>query len=321
MSIRLSDPNNWNRSSTNRWCDLIELHCLYSDDHFYSSADALEIVFFKTEELDEAEEAVVHAEVSDNRSLCVEDIFENLRMRKNALGELYPFKVERNTIETQNDNVMNEKPLYIFLLLCSNLCFVDRENVDKLTREFEKCSYYAMKSLVSNIYQIDIFGTSRTNSLFVGNVRERIRKLAELLNTRTTTTFDGDKRFDAPSGDAGIDIVAFAPIDSEAFLPLIMAQCACSYDKWKSKQYEINEDKWNKVFDNLAPYIKMMFVPFLWRENNGEFLNKTEITTCLIDRLRLIQLLYQGDDYDCYMKDLISFIELNKLNILVSDDN
>lgn len=315
MSIRLTDPSNWKRSSTNRWCDLIELHCLYSEDHFCSSADALEIVYFKSEEVDDEEEQETHAELVDNRSQYIEDLFFNMRMRQDTLKDEYPFEVTKDTIKTKNEDSMKKMPLYVFLLLCSNLCFVDGTTRDKLTKEFEICSYYAMKALVSERYNIQIFGTSRIGSIFKGNVRERIKKLAELLNTRTSTTFEEDRRYDAAGGDGGIDLVAYLPIDKESFIPLIVAQCACSYDKWRSKQYEISEDIWYKVFDNLAPYIKMMFVPFFWRENTGIFLNKTEINTCLIDRLRLIQLLLQDSYYDHYMQELIDFLEKNQLDI------
>lgn len=314
MSIRLKDPSNWKKSSTNRWCDLIELYCLYKEDHFCSSEDALEIVYYKSEEYCEIEKAECHAETSDIKIRFVEDLFLNLQMRKNILGELYPFEVTRNTIELSAIDVMEENSIYVFLLLCSNLCFVDKPTQDKITKEFEICSYYAMKKLISDKFSVHVFGTSRVGSIFEGNVRQRIEILAKLLNTRTSFTFAEDKRFDVPGGDAGVDIIAFSTIDNESFIPLIMAQCACGYDDWKSKQYEINEDIWNKVFDNLAPYIKMMFVPFMWRENNGEFLNKTEISTCLVDRLRLMQLLYKETDYKEYSVELTNFIKDNGLD-------
>ena len=158
-----------------------------------------------------------HSEREDDYNSKMEDLFRYLNYRENELGDLYPFKVSKDTIETKYEDCIKSCPIYIFLLLCSNLLFVTKSDQDVLTKEFEICSFYSMKKLVSDLYQTHIFGTSRVDNIFSGNARERIEKLANMLNTRTTRTFKEDRRYDVPGGDAGLDIVSFASLDSESF--------------------------------------------------------------------------------------------------------
>ena len=46
----------------------------------------------------------------------------------------------------------------------------------------------------------------------------------------------------------------------------------------------------------MPPYTEYMFVPFFCRNAAGKFEHPTTITTCLIDRLRLIKLLELHED-------------------------
>ena len=297
----------------------MELHCLYGQDHFCSAEDAKEIVYFK--QVDQEDELREHSEREDKNSRFIEDLFRYLRYRENELGDLYPFKVANDTIETKYDDCIKSCSLYVFLLLCSNLLFIKKSVQDAITKEFEICSFYSMKEMVSDKYQTHIFGTSRVDDVFDGTVRERIEKLADMLNTRTTFTFKENERYDVTSGDAGLDIVSFATLDAESFSPLIMAQCACSYDDWGNKQNDINEAKWGHIFESIAPYMKFMFVPFFLRNNTNDFLNKTEIYTCLYDRLRIIKIIADIDTYNDYCMELETFIRNNQLDTVNSWDS
>lgn len=312
MAIKLKDPSGWKRSSMNRWCDLVELHCLYGQDHFCSTEDAKEIIYFK--QVDQESELREHSEKEDKINGFIEDVFRYLRYREKELGNLYPFKVTNDTIETKYDDCIKSCSIYIFLLLCSNLLFIEKSNQDAITKEFEICSFHSMKEMVSDKYQTHIFGTSRVDDVFNGSVRERIEKLADMLNTRTTSLFRENERYDVSGGDAGLDIVSFATLDSESFSPLIMAQCACSYDDWEKKQNDINEAKWGHIFESIAPYMKFLFVPFFWRKNTNTFIDKTEIYSCLFDRLRIMKIMADIDTYNDYCIEVETFIRNNQLD-------
>jgi len=263
MGITLKDPSDWRRNDYSRWSDLIEIHCLFHSDHYLTVDDARGIIFYKTESLEDEleDDDSSHAEQSDRKSLIIEDIFSVLKQRMNLIGGDYPFIVGKDSIELCSDAGEKKYNTYKFLLLCSNLLFLTRSDRDKVTKEFEVCSYYAMKSLLPQTFKTYIFGTSRVDSVFTGTVRARVEKLAELLHSSTTDDFNIDSRYDVSGGDAGLDLVSFVPLDDEAFVPLVLGQCACSYTEWNSKQFDLDPDKWKGRIKGIPSFIRMMFVP------------------------------------------------------------
>ena len=78
--------------------------------------------------------------------------------------------------------------------------------------------------------------------------------------------------------------------DNNPFIPISFAQCACSYEEWSDKQHSVHIDKWRKRIEGLAPYIQFTFVPFYCRDAGGAFENKTNISSCLIDRYRILEI-------------------------------
>ena len=279
-------PSNKVTSNHNRMCDYIELKCLTSQDRIVSKDDV--IAWFNEES--ENDGAENHAELSDKKTAKVESYFEQISFRAKEVGDNYPFAYDDDCL-IANDIYSLEQLQYIVLLLSSNLTVFDKSSAQLLTAYFEEyCLPYFCCLVPAKAYSY-VFGTSRSDGEFKGNLRSRIERLAEILNAQTTKSFDNDPKYDVPAGDGGLDLISILKIDEATHLPVALGQCTCSYDKWEIKQIEISQERWRSRIDPLAPISQFMFVPFFCRDAGGTFENPTMITTCLIDRMRILKLL------------------------------
>ena len=267
----------------NRWCDYIELICLTCKDEIITKDDIISLIL--EEHNDSGEEE--HSNNYDKISADVERVFEHIRYRSEAIDEFYPYNYESGCLALKN-NFSEENIQYIILLLCSSIVFMDKSSSTITTKYFEEYCLQIFRYFVSKDSEVYVFGTSRENKKFVGNLRTRIELLAKCFNSETTKTFDNDQQFDVSAGDEGIDLVAFNHIDEASHIPIALGQCTCSYLKWEIKQEEINQDAWTQKIMPIAPFGKYMFVSFFCRNASGKFENPTTITTCLIDRLRIL---------------------------------
>lgn len=281
----------WSKNDINRWADYVELLCLYNDDHLISRDDILDrFLDGDVEELSRGESD--HSAKYDRLVAVIGNYYEIIEYRKNTHPEYYPFDLEDRQCITLKTNLSVKQMHYIFLLLCSSICFMDKSSLQKMTHIFEKYCRPIMKCLMPIGAQTELFGTTRNEGVFVGNLRTRIEKLADLLGAQTTKSMDRNERYDRiPAGDAGLDIVSYVKLDNASHIPLALGQCACSYEKWKEKQYSISRDEWTACIDPLAPFWQYMFVPFFCRNAAGRFEEETKIHTCLIDRQRILSIL------------------------------
>lgn len=287
LQDKLLKTPNWSKNNgLNRWCDYIELRCLCSQDKMITKDDV--IIWFNGEEDEDGSEN--HSGIADRREHQVETMFEQINYRHSAILLFYPFEYEDGCLSIKAS--LDKKNLqYIVLLICSSISFLDKSSSSKMTKYFEEYCVTIFKYLVSSDAEVYLFGTSRSGELFSGNLRSRIEKLAEAIGAQTTKTFDSDPQFDVPGGDEGLDLVAFNKIDKATHIPLAFGQCTCSYLEWNIKQEEIGQDTWKQKIEPLPVYSQYMFVSFFCRNANGKFENPATITTCLIDRLRIIRLI------------------------------
>lgn len=283
----------------NRWCDYIELRCLYGKDKIVTKDDVLSL-FIEGED-DSGEEC--HSGNFDKKSAQIDVIFEQIRYRSEAIPKFYPFNYSEGCLNAKNKFNANNMQ-YIMLLMSSCIAFMDESSRTSITKYFEEYCLPIFKYLVSSDSEVHIFGTSKNSNFFVGNLRVRVQKLAECFNAQTTKTFDVDPKYDVAGGDAGIDLVAFNKIDEASHIPIALAQCTCSYTNWEIKQESVNMESFTQKIMPVAPFGQYMFVSFFCRNATGKFENPTTITTCLIDRLRIIKLidrhqeLYDYIDFD-----------------------
>ena len=282
---------NWSKEHINRWADYIEFCCLYMDDHFISQDDVLDL--FCDEDPEELKRGETeHSAKYDSLIAVIKNYYEIIQYRNCVHREYYPFEIEDGQSISLKKTLTEKHLHYIFLLLCSNICFMDKTSMQKITHAFEKYCQPLMKRLVPADARTELFGTTRDVSIFGGNLRSRIEQLAACLGAQTTKTMDADPKYDRiKAGDAGLDIVSFLKLDEASHIPVALGQCTCSYDKWIEKQESINWDTWRARIDPLAPFWRFMYVPFFCRTASGMFEQPSEIHTCLIDRQRILALL------------------------------
>lgn len=281
----------WSKNNINRWADYIELLCLYGTDHLVSKDDVLNVYFDgNSEELQRGE--TEHSAKYDKLVSTIGNYYEIIKYRNKTHEQYYPFNMEDNQCISLKSNLNGNHMQYIFLLLCSSICFMDSSSMQKLTHSFERYCQPIMEILVPKDAKTQLFGTSRENGQFSGTLRKRIEQLANYLGAQTTKALDKEEKYDrAKAGDAGLDIVSYLKLDDASHGPLALGQCTCSYDDWKDKQTSIDYDTWRARIAPLPPYCRYMYVPFFCRNASGKFENPTDIHSCLIDRQRILNIL------------------------------
>lgn len=281
---------NWSKYDINRWADYIELRCLYNDDHLLSKDDVLDLFYDEADDWQRGE--MEHSARYDQLATIIGNYFEIISYRTARHNNAYPFNVEDRQCITLMGQLTERHLHYIFLLLCSSICFMDRSSLQKITLLFEQYCHPIMKLLMPPDAQTELFGTARDPGPFSGDLRSRIRQLAELLGAQTTKVLDDDTRYDRiRAGDAGLDIVSVLKLDDTSHIPFALGQCTCSYENWVDKQRSIDQDTWRARIDPIAPFWRFMFVPFFCRNASGRFERPTDIHTCLIDRQRILTIL------------------------------
>ena len=137
--------------------------------------DALDDVENKLEEI-----ASLEAEKNDIIEERFYSIFNVCRERESLYSsDEYPFIIKKNQIKLK-EHLSSKHKLYILLLLCSNLnCFKDIAS--ELAVDFETLSFYSLKTFLPPKAIIKVFGKK---SLYKGNAKTKISKLAEELNMR-----------------------------------------------------------------------------------------------------------------------------------------
>lgn len=284
---KINEIPKWSlKKERNKWCDYIELCCLQGLDKLITKDDVISLLLVGED--DSGREN--HSSSYDKLVADIEALFEQINYRSKTITRFYPFDYADGCLSLKT--ALDENMLqYIFLLVASSLTFLDKSSSTIIAKDFEEYCINIFRFLVSQDSEVYIFGTSREGGIFTGNLRTRIEKLAECFGAQTTKTFDADSQFDVAGGDEGIDLVAFNKIDEATHIPIALGQCTCSYSKWEIKQEEINQDAWVQKIMPIAPFGKYMFVSFFCRDATGKFENPTTITTCLIDRLRMLKII------------------------------
>lgn len=290
ITDKMQNKQNWTRNDYNRWADYIEFKCLCDD--FVSISDIMDM--FTEDDIDNELDrgGGEHHEYSDKLEMLVKDYFRVLKRRSEELGDYYLFHVSEDDSIHLKLPIEEKHIIYLYFLVCSSISYMDKSDLQLHTHDFESVCKYIMRALVSNNAEVELFGTSKMGTKYTGKLRNRIVTLAKDLGGVPSKSLEGDSRFDRiPGGDAGLDIVAYFPLDNAQVIPFSFAQCTCSYEKWKDKQNSIGYEDWRSLIDPLTYYGKYMFVPFSCHDASGKFENVTQIHTFLIDRIRIIKLI------------------------------
>lgn len=220
----------------------------------------------------------------------LQDLMAHLKWRKDAFKKFYPFSnFQRNSFDLDH-NLTSKQKLYLALLLCANLPFIQKAHHKTLTDTFEIISYRAFMEVWSPAGIVTTFG--KNTSSYTGSKAERLNQL--FTNIGNISHFSPNSFRASDSGDGGIDLAAWLSLDeyqhSHHFSAL--AQCACSRTDWSKKQMEIKVDKFSSIAQVTNKWSEILFTPICFRGNNGEWAVAAEVANgILIDRLRIINAL------------------------------
>src|SRR5690606_14454 len=214
------------------------------------------------------------------------DCYSQLAWRKNAFEEFYPFTLDLGERSLQAiENFTYKHEAYVLILLCANLPFIEARQ--KIADYFEKLSLNALSEFWPKNGEATPFG--KNNTVFKGTKAERINHLASLIGAdgrcRENTLRPGD------SGDGGIDLAAWATLDSFERRNIFsgLAQCACSRTDWPLKQTSITATRLTNMLMSSAPWVEMLFIPHCFRDNNGRWAVEGEVAGVVVfDRLRIL---------------------------------
>lgn len=279
------------------WADYIELLCLFNQDLTMSRGDIesrlRHIAGEKSGLADELHPGIADR-LNDKISKRLDDWFRHLEYRVHAFSTSYPFYIEGKELKCIEKKLLSlEQKLYLFLLLASNLRYVDDKTENKVSSVFEIVSLLALKSYMPSQSKVYLFGSNAIKNerwRYRGKLWNKLNALADDIGEMIVPKEDP---FDPQNtGDGGLDLVGWAlPGDTQPSFLLVFAQCACRNDEWVEKQHSSSASSWRPYINFTVPPINIAFIPFCFRQANGNWHHKYDIKeSILMDRLRLIHL-------------------------------
>jgi len=290
--IKLSTPPSLSYFNQHYFCDYIEMLALAANADVVSLTDVIERFDIESSGSNE------NNSTQDTWESRVSGWFAILEVRVDEYADFYPFKVDGHSIRLKS-RLNNQQHLYLFLLLSSNLTYINRAFRAILTTDFESISVTALSQYLPQQAKVHKFGKSGTaNNRYTGAITVKIDLFAEDLTLNTCYTDDFFSDHD--NGDYGLDVVAWIPfyVDSnKRHIPIFLAQCATGKN-WLEKQDE--PLKIQNSIVGLGHAINTLFIPYDARNIDRTYNEQAKIRTHLLfDRCRLISLL----------KDDFSFID------------
>lgn len=280
--------------------DQLELYLLlFNDGDHFSKSDLTTIL---SQDADTEESSGSSAESNLKVETNVETCFRHFQYRASAFLEYYPFHIN------QSGN-LEKKPqtakisIYRFLLVASMLSQVGKADSTLLAQQFEVVCADALKQWNGNL-NVKIFGAGSEDrrNYFGSGTREALCKLAEFVSATPIHHVINKKREDgvykiSSSGDKGLDIVACHPFnDNAGGCFSIFGQCASKKEHWWHKKHEANAINFREIIAFKNDPLNMVFIPVCFRDSNGEWVEETSSTGCLlIDRVRLCSMLVRGE--------------------------
>lgn len=228
----------------------------------------------------------------DAEDAFTDDVLTQMLSRLHVLDEDYPFEIATEAgIVRLRDEVTDRQKVYLGLLAASCLAYVPGKQ-DVLTSRFERLGKVVLERYLGGTARVEIFGTKADEGeLFSGDLRERLKKLSKAMRLELQ---EGAAEEVSSSGDHGLDLVAWWPLDDDdpAFGQAIMwAQSGCGKD-WPAKQGSAAAANWVNVFIVNVDILTCVLIPYWYRESGGAWYRKTKIAkNIVLDRRRILWLL------------------------------
>jgi hypothetical protein len=286
------------------WVDYIELLCLCNLDGELSQSDTQDKIRELAKDLNQGGEeednigqidkdnTISRAEKNDKWKLLIENWYNMLAYRTQTYKEFYPYilSLDRKVLKIHKKLTAKRK-LYLYLLLSSSLNYVSKYNIkfkNRLSNGFEIISLKAINNCLPKGANSHLFGKNPLNNskYSKGKLFDKLVKLSEDLKEELVAKENNFAPQD--TGDGGIDIVAWIPFkDSESHKIIILGQCACT-EEWDSKQFSTSYGKVKSVINVKPSNTNVTFIPFCFRDENGNWQRPQNVSSVLFDRQRLL---------------------------------
>ncbi|NML42531.1 hypothetical protein HHL11_02140 [Ramlibacter sp. G-1-2-2] len=268
-------------SDTYSWADYIELRALVHPDKCYTRGEFASLL---------ARNKSSGGSVPDAQLMWA-DVRAFVRGRQSAFGAAYPFLIsqDEDTIELIESPLTNTQLLYLTLLLCSSMAYLNA--VQKMARVFEDCSLEIFRRLMPTGSEVHpAWAGAGVSARYRGTLPEKYKAIAE--DIRAVATFKDRDFKPGDHGDGGIDIVAWHPMgDARDAIPAALAQCGCSREDWRRKHLEASPAKLRAKMNPHHAWATYYFMPIDLRWSDGDWANKSDFgDAIMVDRLRLVNL-------------------------------
>lgn len=282
-----------------QFADLAEILLLVGDADEISHADLSGVINqgIPDPDPDDAPDIDAHAvDINGREQGYIKSCFNHFSYRASAFGDTYPFELD-DEILVKKPNITEQNYVYLFLLVCSRLAaFSNLSFRQYCAHLFVDVSAHALKNLMSGNSKIWVFDANskdRKSIEFSTNLREALRKLGVKISERHDEEVVMQQ---STSGDAGLDLVGVHQFHDRARGALtFFGQCAAQQNDWPKKTFEPKKLKTLFNFSH-EPY-NLNFIPVLYRQINGSWVNEMPTSDCLIvDRLRIAKSIYQNNE-------------------------
>jgi hypothetical protein len=216
-------------------------------------------------------------------------IVEELERRANALGELYPFRLDGDVLTyDQSDSIVYE------FLLCTSLSpSLTTGRFKDFPRQFERLATVLTANFLGPNAHCCHIGFPNENKRFKKAVGVAIARSGELKWQPVDDLPEEGPR----QGDEGVDYILWKDFGCGRAIgqPFYFGQCACGND-WDSKLNDVS-GRFFKWFSKLkVDPAKVFSVPFVIPENKlREVAREAGI---VMDRLRLVKATASGNHFD-----------------------
>lgn len=280
-----------------QFADLAELLLLVGDYDELSHGDLESVIAQGKPDSDpdeRADECAHPVEANIREQGYIKACFNHFAYRVGAFDDIYPFELEDEVL-IKKEMIAERNYVYLFLLGCSRLAsFKDLQFRQHCAHLFVDVAAHALRHIMSENAKIWVFDANSTDRRehFGTHLQNALRKLGVEISERHDEIVVLQQ---STSGDGGLDLVGVHQFSDRGRGYLtFFGQCAAQQDGWPKKTLETR--RLNTLFNFSHKPYNLNFIPVLYRQSNGEWVNEVHISDCLIvDRVRIVKTLYHGD--------------------------
>lgn len=232
-------------------------------------------------------DALCEAQIYERQDFAwerVSDAWSELRRRRAAAANAYPFAIEQDAVSRLVD-WRDVSPHSFCLTLSFAKWYPDwaktfGRDFTEQGELFELMTARALEALFSG-WKFHLTGWARTRAK---GLKKVVSEVASLLGERI-----GDvERWTRPkANEAGLDVLCYRPFpDARVGVPVYLLQCASGGD-WEGKLHTPNLDIWRNIVSFAALPKKAFATPFSFL-NNDFTINCGIVNGLLLDRCRLL---------------------------------